>query len=428
VIYEGQHLDIINPDVLPFRPIKHLGMGGSASVEMIQLTTNGWQFAHKVFRKVHGQRLDEAKRNFRNEIEVIKRLSPHPHIIRVFATYTCGRTLGMLLAPVADNGDLGTYLQMILDSENSPTTEQTTILEGSFGCLANGLAFIHKHTIRHKDIKPQNILIHKGRVIYTDFGIALDASQKENTTTVGNPGAFTRRYCAPEVAIWENRNRKSDVFSLGCVFIDVLAVLEPQIKLREFEAYCYREIINDLRNILRHKNTIQPSRGPLLRICHDMLGSKPEDRISSKTLLEKMNLLWRPSSDTGFKCFCDGCAPKPEQQKADPTTGLLSEQQSSSQFTGTPVSSISPSGPFQPHDGKITLEHLTIDPDRSKKRKRRKRGNWRNKEKIIESWGSRENFQASYGLGMTLEDLQEGDAILQEMMRLDRLPPDSRGP
>lgn len=106
-----------------------------------------------------------------------------------------------------------------------------------------------------------------------------------------------------------------------------------------------------------------------------------------------------------------------------------SEQQGSSQFTGTPVSSISASSPFEPHDGKITLEHLTIDPNRSVKRKRRKRGNRRNKEKIIkESWGNREKCQASYGLGMSLEDLQEGDEILQEMMRLERLPPDAQGP
>jgi serine/threonine protein kinase len=196
-------------------PIKHLGIGGSASVEMIQLKTNGRQLAHEIFCKLYGQRLDDAKKKFLNETEIIKRLSPHPHIIHISATYTSGRTLGMLLAPVADDGDFGTYLQMVLDSERLPTAEQTTVLEGSFGCLANGLAFIHKHIVRHKDIKHQNILIHKGRVIYTDFGIALDASQQENTTTVGDPGAFTSRYCAPEVGNWEKRNRRSRTILLG---------------------------------------------------------------------------------------------------------------------------------------------------------------------------------------------------------------------
>jgi hypothetical protein len=48
-------------------------------------------------------------------------------------------------------------------------------------------------------IKPQNILVHNGQMIYTDFGIAFDASGQD-TTTSGFPGAHTKRYCAPEVA------------------------------------------------------------------------------------------------------------------------------------------------------------------------------------------------------------------------------------
>ena len=61
------------------------------------------------------------------------------------------------------------------------------ILQRAIGCLASGLAFMHEQTIRHKDIKPQNILIHGGSVLYTDFGISLDFGQQGNSTTTGNP-------------------------------------------------------------------------------------------------------------------------------------------------------------------------------------------------------------------------------------------------
>jgi serine/threonine protein kinase len=366
VIHEGQHLDVINPDVLPFMPIKHLGMGGSASVEMIQLKTNGWQLAHKIFRKFHGQRLDEAKQIFRNEIDIIKRLSPHPHIIRVFATYTCGRTLGMLLAPVADNGDLGTYLQMVLDSENLPTAEQTTILESSFGCLANGLAFIHKHTVRHKDIKPQNILIHKGRVIYTDFGIALDASQQENTTTVGDPGAFTRRYCAPEVANWEKRNRKSDVFSLGCVFLEILAVLEPQIGLGAFHSNPYWMNIESIRDILDHSSTGRPGRDQILDVCYDMLEPNHEDRSSAAALLRQMDLLWNPWSDPVFKCFCTDCTPRGEPETVGAEAALLARQQRSEETVALSASSSSISHLLLGEGGAITQRCPMLQPNCSR--------------------------------------------------------------
>ncbi|KAF2181205.1 hypothetical protein K469DRAFT_589671 [Zopfia rhizophila CBS 207.26] len=44
-----------------------------------------------------------------------------------------------------------------------------------------------------------------------------------------------------------------------------------------------------------------------------------------------------------------------------------------------------------------------------------------NKKNIIEKgWGNRANFQASYGLKMTPDDLEEGDAILEAMQRQDR--------
>jgi serine/threonine protein kinase len=62
-------------------------------------------------------------------------------------------------------------------------------------------------------------------VVYTDFGISYDYSLLSQSTTIGHPIAFTRRYCAPEVADWTPRNRKADIFSLGCVFLEILQVL-----------------------------------------------------------------------------------------------------------------------------------------------------------------------------------------------------------
>jgi WD40 repeat protein/tRNA A-37 threonylcarbamoyl transferase component Bud32 len=307
-VSEGDDLDITNRKFLPYEHIETLGVGGYASVEMVRDTTNGRVFAHKRFRRYHGPYIDKFKKEFQNEVKIIRRLHPHPHIIRVFATYVCGREVGMILTPVADCGDLATYLQTIADSGKPPTTEQCTILERAFGCLASGLAFIHEQTIRHKDIKPQNILIHQGLVIYTDFGIALDASEYDNTTTTGTAYAFTYRYCAPEVATSARRNRKSDVFSLGCVFTEILAILDPRIRLENVEASAYHKNIDGIRATL---NRCKTTRSDLIRVSIDMLETEPNYRISTKEIVNKLMLLEKSEFNPKCRYFCDCCAPKP---------------------------------------------------------------------------------------------------------------------
>lgn len=321
-VSEDNDLDIPNRNVLPYRHIRHLGSGGSAYIEMVEDTTTGQVFAHKRFHRYHGPNIPKFKQEVRNEIEVIRRLSSHPHIVRVFATYTCGREFGMILTPVADS-DLATYLQIISDSGRPPTAEQCTILGRAFGCLTSGLAFIHERTIRHKDIKPQNILIHRDRIIYTDFGIALDASQHDSTTTVGTAQAFTRRYCAPEVARSSKRNRKSDIFSLGCVFTEILAVLEPRIKLGDLGAVLYHEVLDDLRDILNHSKMTSLMWSELVRVCLDMLEPEPEDRISAKDLLNEMSPLSKSKSNPTVEYFCNTCVPSvPEDKHSDALSSM----------------------------------------------------------------------------------------------------------
>ncbi|KAF2657970.1 kinase-like protein [Lophiostoma macrostomum CBS 122681] len=227
-IHEGAHLELESKDVLPYELIRNLGHGASASVEMVKDVTTGSVFARKIFRNVYSRNLNTVKRQFQNELHVMRRLASHHHIVRVFATYVAQRELALILSPVADGGDLAAFLQEFRDAGfSSPTfRKDCLVLQRAIGCLASGLAFMHKQTVRHKDIKPQNILIHGGNVIYTDFGISLDFAQQDSTT-IGHPQSFTKRYCAPEVADFGSRNSRSDVFSLGCVYVEILAALHP---------------------------------------------------------------------------------------------------------------------------------------------------------------------------------------------------------
>jgi serine/threonine protein kinase len=122
------------------------------------------------------------------------------------------------MSPVADM-DLSIYLARA-------DTARHRELRTFFGCLARALEFLHEQRVRHKDIKPSNILVHRGTVLFTDFGLAFDFADEEVSTTVSMINGMTPRYCAPEVAEHEPRNTSSDIWSLGVVFLEMAAVLK----------------------------------------------------------------------------------------------------------------------------------------------------------------------------------------------------------
>lgn len=121
-------------------------------------------------------------------------------------------------------------------------------LERAFGCLAMGLAFLHEKKVRHKDIKPRNILVHRGTVIYTDFGSSFDSAGLTHSATEGRPTFLTRRYSAPEVLEHEKRTSKSDVYSLGCVLIGIFSALTLQLEVESNE--CFSHIMDSLHDKL----------------------------------------------------------------------------------------------------------------------------------------------------------------------------------
>ena len=90
---------------------------------------------------------------------------------------------------------------------------------------AEGLAHAHEHGVVHRDIKPGNIMIVRGRVAkIMDFGIARVRASDVKTQTgaiLGSP-----RYMSPEQVTGQPADRRSDIFSLG-VMLHELAAGEP---------------------------------------------------------------------------------------------------------------------------------------------------------------------------------------------------------
>ncbi|KAF2446865.1 hypothetical protein P171DRAFT_471322 [Karstenula rhodostoma CBS 690.94] len=88
-------------------------------------------------------------------------------------------------------------------------------MPGQWTCLSSRIR------VRHKDIKPRNILVHYGNIIFVDFGLTFDFFGADSDTTINMVNGMTPRYCAPEVADCLPRNKSADVWSLGVVFLEI---------------------------------------------------------------------------------------------------------------------------------------------------------------------------------------------------------------
>jgi TolA-binding protein len=222
----GQHCFFRQDEPLPLEMKGLLGSGGYGQVDRVLSTISFREYALKrvsrstVFRgrtKEDIRRRAECVTQFIAEIEALKRLR-HRHVVEFVGSYTDPKYMGLIMSPVADM-DLSTYLTR---ADMTRYRELRTF----FGCLTRALAFLHEQKIRHKDIKPSNILVHGGNVLFTDFGLAFDFTDETGSTTASMANGMTLKYCAPEVANHEPRNTSSDIWSLGIVFLEMTAVLK----------------------------------------------------------------------------------------------------------------------------------------------------------------------------------------------------------
>lgn len=218
---DGKHRHFSSADELPLRKLGELGKGGFGFVDRVSSTITYKEYARKriprgkTFKKNLTVTID-----FERELSHLKKLS-HNHIVELIGSYTDPKFVGILMSPVADF-NLKDFL-----SRGNLSSGERSFLRTFFGCLASALRYLHEQMVRHKDIKPQNVLVKGHQVFLTDFGISLDWSELGQSTTTGIT-VKTPRYCAPEVASYLPRNSLADLWSLGCVFLEMWTILKGE--------------------------------------------------------------------------------------------------------------------------------------------------------------------------------------------------------
>lgn len=180
---------------------------------------------------------DQFRKDIQHEYDLLAKIN-HNHIIAVVGSYFDGYpgewNYGLLLYPLAPyNLDSivktvsGHNLAARKDSSTPARHEKVDDLLDHLACLCQ--AIIHLHTldepIKHRDVKPANILIDAhGTVILADFDIAKKYSDRFAANTDG-PTHHTERYAIKAVREGAERSFEWDVYSLGCVFLEIATVV-----------------------------------------------------------------------------------------------------------------------------------------------------------------------------------------------------------
>ena len=199
-----------------YRVERLLGEGGFGRVYLAFNDLLKRSAAIKVFRKERGSKPEEFEA-YLTEARTLASLN-HPHIVPLL---DLGRTedgLSYVVSVFIEGSDLAKiYKQTRLDYTQSAQLVAT---------VAEALHHAHRNGVVHRRVKPSNILIDAwGNPCIADFGLFL----KEEDFGKGSACAGTPAYMSPEQAGGEGHrvDGRSDIFSLGVVFYELLTGRQP---------------------------------------------------------------------------------------------------------------------------------------------------------------------------------------------------------
>jgi CHASE2 domain-containing sensor protein/tRNA A-37 threonylcarbamoyl transferase component Bud32 len=161
--------------------------------------------------------VNELRERLNREAKAAGKLS-HPNIVTIYDVGEDGN-----VQYIAMEFLMGNTLEMLL--RNGLTWDYKTISRVMLQ-VCDALDYAHENGIVHRDVKPANIMVlENNKVKVMDFGIARvdkSASMTQTGTALGTPN-----YISPEQLKGQAVDRRSDIFSLGVVFYEILTNQKP---------------------------------------------------------------------------------------------------------------------------------------------------------------------------------------------------------
>lgn len=260
-----------------YRILKKVGRGGMATVFIAIQEAVGRTVALKILPKKLCKDpsfstlfLQEANCGVLN----------HPNIITIYDAGETGSHLYIAMEYL-QNGDLKQRLKTRISQE-----ETISIITK----ISEALAYAHSKGFIHRDIKPGNIIFNEDKQpVLADFGIARAISFSDKTVVDGML-LGTPHYTSPEQASSDKVDHRTDLYSLGVVYYEILTGKKPFIADTPF-SLIYKHLEEPPPRLASQFKDHQP-------VIHKLMAKKPDDRYASAfDLIEDLAKLTRAKKE-----------------------------------------------------------------------------------------------------------------------------------
>jgi serine/threonine protein kinase len=238
-----------------------IARGGFGRVEQVRLP-DGTKAARKIFAPamplLSPAELDKLRVRFAREIKVQSSLTSKSFIPILAAN--CDVDEPFYFMPLADRNF---HQQIELDRTAGE------VPKAGLADILNALEELHQLGYVHRDLKPQNVLLHEGIWKLTDFGLVLPPSTGTTKLTSMNSNWGTAAYCAPEQAIdFQGSTRAVDIYAFGCILHDIFANTPRIPYQRQTASGAIGTVIEKCTELKPEKRfkTVQALRGTLLTL------------------------------------------------------------------------------------------------------------------------------------------------------------------